>query len=310
MRKAKGLLAFLALQPDRAQARDKLAALLWAESAQAQARQSLRQALAGLRKALPEKDLLITDLESAFQRVMTQEVERHRGQLLQLHQDGAIAVFGMCRARSDDTERAVRTAVATSDRRRAQPGGQVRVALACGQALCELKPPQLTGTVLHQVRELLRSTATDQINATNELYLQSSKWIEAEPASESDPRIWRIQGIREQRERATTPLIGRRHELALLRATLEACVEFGEAANRHPAAVLLRALLQRSEETGPRELTARLESLEKSDRFPTTALRSVRRILAPLDSADTRRGLRIPPGLTPPPAAQNGVGVF
>ncbi|ALP54287.1 hypothetical protein Tel_14670 [Candidatus Tenderia electrophaga] len=52
-KKAKALLAYLALQPGQAQTREKLAALLWGEGSDEQARQSLRQALAGLRKALP-----------------------------------------------------------------------------------------------------------------------------------------------------------------------------------------------------------------------------------------------------------------
>ena len=52
-KKAKALLAYLALQPGQAQTREKLATLLWGEGGDEQARQSLRQALAGLRKVLP-----------------------------------------------------------------------------------------------------------------------------------------------------------------------------------------------------------------------------------------------------------------
>lgn len=53
-KKAKALLAYLALQTSQPQPREKLATLLWDESGEEQARQSLRQALAGLRKVLPE----------------------------------------------------------------------------------------------------------------------------------------------------------------------------------------------------------------------------------------------------------------
>jgi DNA-binding SARP family transcriptional activator len=63
-RKAKALLAFLALQPGRPQSRDKLATLLWEESGQTRARQSLRQALSALRKALPVGVSLTADSES------------------------------------------------------------------------------------------------------------------------------------------------------------------------------------------------------------------------------------------------------
>jgi DNA-binding SARP family transcriptional activator len=65
-RKAKALLAYLALHPDRAQSRDKLAALLWEESGETLARQSLRQSLSALRKALPREGLLEADSESVM----------------------------------------------------------------------------------------------------------------------------------------------------------------------------------------------------------------------------------------------------
>lgn len=64
-RKVKGLLAYLVLQPGRAQSRDKLATLLWANSSDSQARQSLRQALADLRKLLGgAADLLVCTNET------------------------------------------------------------------------------------------------------------------------------------------------------------------------------------------------------------------------------------------------------
>ena len=52
-KKAAALLAYLALQPGQVHARPKLAALLWGDRSEAQARDSLRQALSLLRKALP-----------------------------------------------------------------------------------------------------------------------------------------------------------------------------------------------------------------------------------------------------------------
>ena len=65
-RKARALLAFLALPPGRAHARDKLAALLWGETAEAQARNSLRQCLFGIRRSLAAHRVraLILDGES------------------------------------------------------------------------------------------------------------------------------------------------------------------------------------------------------------------------------------------------------
>src|SRR5260370_40797913 len=51
-KKAGALLPYLALHAGQAQARPKLAALLWGDRSEVQARDSLRQALSGLRKAL------------------------------------------------------------------------------------------------------------------------------------------------------------------------------------------------------------------------------------------------------------------
>ena len=51
-KKAQALLAYLALQPDRAHPREKLAALLWGDVPGERARHSLRQALLALRRAL------------------------------------------------------------------------------------------------------------------------------------------------------------------------------------------------------------------------------------------------------------------
>jgi DNA-binding SARP family transcriptional activator len=55
-RKARALLGYLALAPGRPQPRDRLAALLWSDRGEAQARTSLRQALSELRKALAAAD--------------------------------------------------------------------------------------------------------------------------------------------------------------------------------------------------------------------------------------------------------------
>src|SRR5262245_19279900 len=51
-RKARALLAYLAVPPGRFHSRDKLAALLWGDTPEAQARQSFRQALGSLRRVL------------------------------------------------------------------------------------------------------------------------------------------------------------------------------------------------------------------------------------------------------------------
>jgi DNA-binding SARP family transcriptional activator len=62
-KKAQALLAYLALRPGVAHPRDKLAALLWGERPDSQARDSLRHTLGALRKALPatEPPSLVTE---------------------------------------------------------------------------------------------------------------------------------------------------------------------------------------------------------------------------------------------------------
>ncbi len=54
-RKAKALLAYLALPPGKSRSREEIMALLWSDRGEAQARASLRQVLTGLRKDLGEE---------------------------------------------------------------------------------------------------------------------------------------------------------------------------------------------------------------------------------------------------------------
>src|SRR5262245_6120402 len=61
-RKARALLAYLALPPGKPHARDRLAALLWGDLPQAQSRGSLRKALFWLRQALGDR--VIADAET------------------------------------------------------------------------------------------------------------------------------------------------------------------------------------------------------------------------------------------------------
>ena len=100
LKKAKALLAYLALCPGQPQARDKLAALLWESSAEAQARLSLRQALNNLRKALVGADnVLVADTDtvtlsavafdvdvSAFERLLAEATPAALKQAVSLYQ--------------------------------------------------------------------------------------------------------------------------------------------------------------------------------------------------------------------------------
>jgi len=64
-KKAQALLAYLIVEPGEAHLRDKLAALLWGDSSDQRARQSLRQTLVALKQALPRSiDVLRIDTET------------------------------------------------------------------------------------------------------------------------------------------------------------------------------------------------------------------------------------------------------
>lgn len=79
-RKTEGLLAVLALRPGVALARERLAALLWPDVGESQARSSLRQAVSHLRRALGQATLVATAdrlyLEPSLVSVDVAEVER------------------------------------------------------------------------------------------------------------------------------------------------------------------------------------------------------------------------------------------
>ena len=62
-RKVGALVAYLAMSPDQAASREELATLLWGDCSDSQARQSLRQALAFLRKDLGSPDFFTADTD-------------------------------------------------------------------------------------------------------------------------------------------------------------------------------------------------------------------------------------------------------
>src|SRR5262245_15147123 len=104
IKKTQALLAFLATPPGRAHSREKLAALLWGEMREPQARAGLRHALFTLRRTLGEPSALriegdgvsldpalvvvdVRELEAAAARTTAADLERaaelYRGELLE-----------------------------------------------------------------------------------------------------------------------------------------------------------------------------------------------------------------------------------
>ncbi len=86
-RRARGLLAYLALARDRRASRERLAGLFWSDRGDAQARASLRQALLEIRTALAPIDPFVADRESVGMAagVLPSELDR----LAELRSDAA-----------------------------------------------------------------------------------------------------------------------------------------------------------------------------------------------------------------------------
>ena len=66
--KARALLAYLACTPGQPHARDQIAALLWGDKEEKQARHSLRQVISSIRKAFPDESpecLLLEAIDTA-----------------------------------------------------------------------------------------------------------------------------------------------------------------------------------------------------------------------------------------------------
>jgi DNA-binding SARP family transcriptional activator len=161
-RKCMGLLALLALRPGVAVGRERLSELLWSRSAPAQARASLRQALAMLRRALEPDGVILIDsvrdgvrlrpewigsdaaeLESALDQDSPESLERaatlYRGHLL----DGFVlyeAPFDDWR--KDESERLRQRTLSALGGLLAQQiqFGDAEAALALGKRLLELDP--------------------------------------------------------------------------------------------------------------------------------------------------------------------------
>lgn len=106
-RKGQALLSFLALQAEQGCTRDRLAALLWEDSSDAHARQSLRQVLAELRRSLPgdpaiietagedvglRPDALSIDVIE-FERLLDEAVPEHRQRAVALYRGELLEGF-------------------------------------------------------------------------------------------------------------------------------------------------------------------------------------------------------------------------
>jgi len=168
-RKSAALLAVLALRPGEALSRERLSDLLWSRSAPQQARASLRQALAQLRRSLDGglEDPVETISDGVRLRVEQVRVDTDRLQLalaedtpeslalaVQLYRGDLLAGFALSEApfeewRDIETERLRRVVLKGLSRHleRLVEAAEVEAALDLGERLLELDP---AGEEIHQ----------------------------------------------------------------------------------------------------------------------------------------------------------------
>jgi class 3 adenylate cyclase/tetratricopeptide (TPR) repeat protein len=176
---------------------------------------------------------------------LREELERRGGTVEKFIGDAVMAVFGAPTAHEDDPERAVRAALAIRDAL-AEMNDQdpridlhVRIGVNTGEALVSLgvRPLQgegmAAGDVVNTAARLQASAPVDGILVGDATYLATERAIEyraAEPVEakgKTDPiTVWEALEARSHygvdiTRRVDTALVGRDHELALLRDALD-----------------------------------------------------------------------------------------
>jgi class 3 adenylate cyclase len=167
------------------------------------------------------------------------ELERHGGTVEKFIGDAVMAVFGAPVAREDDPERAVRAALAIRDWALEADGGEIRIALASGEALVNLdaRPESgegmVAGDVVNTAARLQTAAPTNGIlvgeatyRATRDVITYEERVpVEAKGKAEPIP-VWVALQARSRlgvdvARFHTTPLVGRDHEIAVLSQTLQ-----------------------------------------------------------------------------------------
>jgi len=256
VRKAQALLAYLALPAGRAHPRDKLATLLWGDSPEGPARNSLRQALFALRRVLPaggvraEGDAVALDPAAvevdvaAFERELAEGTPAELAAAAQRYQGDLLAGLsvegtgGFEEWLLSERERLRELALEALAKLLAHQchAGQTEAAIQTGLQLLGLDPLQepvhrtlmrlyleagRRGAALRQyqacVAVLARELGVEPEAETKQLYQETVRRRE-EPSSR---RTRRARGAPAPEAMVTeTPLIGRDVELATLRKAL------------------------------------------------------------------------------------------
>jgi class 3 adenylate cyclase/tetratricopeptide (TPR) repeat protein len=167
------------------------------------------------------------------------ELERHGGTVEKFIGDAVMAVFGAPVAREDDPERAVRAALAIRDWAADEGVGEIRIALATGEALVnlgarpEIGEGMVAGDVVNTAARLQTAAPPNGIlvgEATRRATRDVVDYEEAgrvEAKGKSEPiAVWRAVQARSRlgvdvARFHTTPLVGRVHEVSVVSQTLQ-----------------------------------------------------------------------------------------
>jgi class 3 adenylate cyclase/tetratricopeptide (TPR) repeat protein len=167
------------------------------------------------------------------------ELERHGGTVEKFIGDAVMAVFGAPLAREDDPERAVRAALAIRDWAMEEDGGEIRIAVATGEALVNLgaRPESgegiVAGDVVNTAARLQTAAPPNGILVGDTTYRSTRDVIDYEEAGSVDAKgksepiyVWRALQARSRlgvdvARFHTTPLVGREHEISVLSQTLQ-----------------------------------------------------------------------------------------
>jgi class 3 adenylate cyclase/tetratricopeptide (TPR) repeat protein len=165
-------------------------------------------------------------------------LEEHGGTVDKFIGDAVLAVFGAPVAHEDDPERAVRAALAICEWARGRDDITLRAGVNTGTAFVALEPSEtgigiVAGDMVNTASRIQSAAATGSALVGEETYRATQdvfEYAERDPIEakgKSEPvRVWqplsaRI-GIGEQaRGRGDVPLVGRAHELAILRDAFE-----------------------------------------------------------------------------------------
>jgi class 3 adenylate cyclase/tetratricopeptide (TPR) repeat protein len=168
---------------------------------------------------------------------MRSELERHGGTVEKFIGDAVMAVFGAPVAREDDPERAVRAALAIRDWA-TEGGGEIRIAVTTGEALVNLgaRPESgegmVAGDVVNTAARLQTAAPTNGILVGDKTYRATRDVIDyteaerVEAKGKAEPiQVWQALQARSRlgvdvARFHTTPLVGRGHELSVLRQAL------------------------------------------------------------------------------------------